>query len=134
MTFKMPAQLKADWLTALRSGAYTQAKYKLEKGTITGGRGFCCLGVLQQVADGQCEMSNDGFADYPTVGWWQDHGCQFPELSEHLDSPDVYLGAPIAPQLLDHTDHPVSVGVLNDVVGLNFNQLADLIEAQVETV
>lgn len=41
----MDAKLKADWVKALRSGEYKQARFRLK----TEG-GFCCLGVLCEVA------------------------------------------------------------------------------------
>lgn len=41
----MDAKLKADWVKALRSGKYRQARMALRKEG-----GFCCLGVLCRVA------------------------------------------------------------------------------------
>lgn len=41
----MKAELKARWLTALRSGTYVQAREHLHTP-----EGFCCLGVLCDVA------------------------------------------------------------------------------------
>lgn len=40
----MDAKLKADWVKALRSGKYSQAKDALKCGG-----GFCCLGVLADI-------------------------------------------------------------------------------------
>ena len=37
----MNSQIKQKWVDALRSGKYTQGKYRLYSGS-----GFCCLGVL----------------------------------------------------------------------------------------
>lgn len=38
-------ELRQKWLDALRSGAYTQAHYRMKVGN-----GFCCLGVALDVA------------------------------------------------------------------------------------
>ena len=37
----MNTQIKQQWVTALRSGEYTQARWNLQTE-----QGFCCLGVL----------------------------------------------------------------------------------------
>jgi len=42
----MTPELKALWLNALRSGEYSQTY-----GTLKGGAGYCCLGVLCHVAN-----------------------------------------------------------------------------------
>lgn len=44
---KMDPELKARWLTALRSGQYKQGQGKLRSGDEC----FCCLGVLGDVLD-----------------------------------------------------------------------------------
>lgn len=43
---KMDPTIKTEWVAALRSGAYQQAKYKLRNSD----DGFCCLGVLCELA------------------------------------------------------------------------------------
>ena len=42
----MNPEIKAEWLTALRSGAYKQCK-----GALNRNDGYCCLGVLADVID-----------------------------------------------------------------------------------
>lgn len=49
----MDAQLKADWVKALRSGEFEQARELL-----TDGKGYCCLGVLCKVAGLQLSGGN----------------------------------------------------------------------------
>jgi hypothetical protein len=41
----MKAELKAQWVAALRSGDYKQGRYRLQEAD-----GFCCMGVLCVVA------------------------------------------------------------------------------------
>lgn len=45
----MNPEIKADWLTALRSGEYKQGKGFL-KNEVTGTAKYCCLGVLCELA------------------------------------------------------------------------------------
>lgn len=45
----MDAGIKADWLTALRSGEYKQGKGYL-KNEVIGSPQYCCLGVLCELA------------------------------------------------------------------------------------
>lgn len=51
---KMNPEVKAAWLTALRSGEYTQGRGKLNKGGE-----FCCLGVLCDIAVKQFDIQVD---------------------------------------------------------------------------
>lgn len=51
---KMPAKLKELWLKALRDGEFEQTT-----STLCDGKGYCCLGVLEMVADGMCELDPD---------------------------------------------------------------------------
>lgn len=51
----MDAKLKADWVKALRSGEYRQARGLLKDTT----GGFCCLGILCKVTG--LEIRDDGF-------------------------------------------------------------------------
>jgi hypothetical protein len=46
----MDAKLKADWVTALRSGGFEQCRDELHDGS-----GFCCIGVGYQVLGNDCE-------------------------------------------------------------------------------
>jgi len=52
---KLNPELKSKWLTALRSGEYEQAR-----GDLSRGKGFCCLGVLCQVAGLELEKQSYG--------------------------------------------------------------------------
>lgn len=70
MTLKMKANIKKQWLAALRSGNYQQTASMLHRAGFDGGPdGFCCLGVLCDMArrDGVVEpeqMENEGGERY----------------------------------------------------------------------
>ena len=61
---QMDRKYKAEWLKALRSGEYQQARGKLYDGT-----GYCCLGVLCKVAGSKFVITNPDDvrheSDYP---------------------------------------------------------------------
>lgn len=118
----MNAQIKAEWIAALRSGEYPQ-----DKGMLHGDIGYCCLGVL-------CDLHAKS-----TGGTW---GDDYTYLGEQN-------GLPIEVQKwagLDRTFPLVgdqSLAVLNDGVegwdeeeecdveyepSLPFTEIADLIE------
>lgn len=142
-TFKIPAQLKADWIAALRSGEYKQCKETLVRGLDDGHPApprFCCLGVLQMVADGQIEKpSLGGSLNLPTVGWYKSHGIE-PNLG--LDSPSsrsfsqlteddqfsIHGSCPIG----DDTGSVQSLSYINDELDYDFNSIADIIEQSAE--
>lgn len=47
-----PEEVRAEWVRRLRSGDYEQAKHYLSPMRIDGTRGYCCWGVL-------CEMAKE---------------------------------------------------------------------------
>ena len=146
----MKPEIKARWLTALRSGEYKQAQKALRRvrnapegeqtDTIIG---HCCLGVL-------CEITAP-----ETGGRWSDENKEFFEtdggsersflpnpvryLSE-LDSVDPIISIPIGHPLTKRPDlreiftleegetaYRVWLSVLNDK-GVTFEEIANLIE------
>lgn len=46
----MKPELKSQWIEALRSGKYLQKRGALRKVSASGSVGYCCLGVLCEVA------------------------------------------------------------------------------------
>jgi len=68
ITIEMPKKLLRKWLKALRSG-----KYKQGKGKLYGEGRYCCLGVLQKVADGETEQGKA----MPSINWLKEHGVSF---------------------------------------------------------
>lgn len=125
------------WLTALRSGEYSQAKGRLRKGDEKN-FGYCCLGVLVDL-----EAPNDPYLRTGTV----------PEM-DHLHSWGIkFIGINDTTDRRLNTVNPhgtncpavwydntwVAVTELNDGnyksledKGLSFNEIADLIEKHVQ--
>lgn len=67
-TIIMPQTLLDAWLEALRSGRYAQTCH----GYLQDKTGYCCLGVLEHVADGRVESD-----PLPTVAWLSAHNVVF---------------------------------------------------------
>lgn len=106
------------WLTALRSGEFTQGKnYLHHKGK------YCCLGVMEMVISGEVEGKNA--IAMPTLEWLKAHGITFNE--------DTLVGN--TNPIMLNTDLTVrgSIATLNDEGGLSFPEIADLIEQNLET-
>jgi hypothetical protein len=116
-TIRMPKELLGKWLAALRSGEYRQAARKLE---LDGA--YCCLGVLQHVANGDVERFPSGVAcGLPTPGWLGGNKIEFLNAEGSEDN------APWLPTLHNFAQ------TLNDT-GTTFIELADAIEACAEGV
>ena len=124
---RMPKELKAKWLEALRSGKYRQGMARLRDQS----GGYCCLGVLQEALDGQVEMLSEEMAQfYPTQGWSRDHGLDPGDSfdANHGFDPDLVING-IKARASHHND---GSGDVNSCA--SFAEIADAIEAQVEGV
>lgn len=128
----MNAEIKEQWLKALRGGEYQQAQsflktYRPSKGTI----GYCCLGVLCDLH--RQAMSAKASADEPTPDWSEDleylgeQAALPPEVAEWagLDSEDP--GVRITWPNGEKDFKPLSY--VNDA-GTTFAEIADLIEQE----
>jgi hypothetical protein len=138
---KLNPEFKAKWVAALRSGNYKQAYYSLVDWGPTpehGPRAFCCLGVGCVVSGvDPKELRN---LDVPTRshvdGWWDGDGGPYAlpyDPCVHVDdcwklsddsntllyNPLVHMGC---------VDYHLSE--VNDMLRLNFAQIADIIEQQ----
>ena len=122
----MNQYVKQKWITALRSGEYKQAGGRLRKGDC-----YCCLGVLTDLYDK--DIQNDHH------GWYEEDG----HYGYASDGVTVEATLPrsvmkwadlteCSPTVLEERmGQPVtSLAYLNDKEALDFNQLADIIEAQ----
>lgn len=98
------------WLTALRSGKYSQAREALKKGD-----SFCCLGVL-------CDVAN------PTA-WVEDYWESGDMQSEGNDRPPIELIEQVG---LRDGDMEVLIE-LNDGDREDFAHIADIIEEMIKT-
>jgi hypothetical protein len=102
-TDMMNTKYKTPWIVALRSGEYKQTSEYLKNN-----RGFCCLGVLCDVAGATWDANNkalvDGFKSsgllsYPTLNKFgltgeqqnelahlNDSGKTFAEIADHIEA------------------------------------------------
>lgn len=112
-TQPMNAEVKEQWLKALRSGDYQQGSNRLNRDG-----GFCCLGVL-------CDLH----AKKHRIDWIDGQECQM-YLNE-----SVYLPTRVASWagmgkfgcIAKPDGHVVDLAALNDS-GRTFNEIADVIE------
>lgn len=113
---KMPRELANKWLVALRSGKYKQGTHTLRSISRDNTEDrYCCLGVLQMVAEGETEGLT-----LPTRDWLTRHRIFFrDEAGDSATNPFlVSLGD--------------SVASCNDS-GLSFKFIADAIEDEIES-
>lgn len=64
---KMDPELKARWVAALRSGDYQQVRGWLRATRSDGQLGFCCLGVLCEVAGLRRSVGGESHSFYPEL-------------------------------------------------------------------
>jgi hypothetical protein len=138
----MNPEVKAKWVSALRSGKYQQGKHLLRPTE----NQFCCLGVLcdiaQQEMKGVWEDSEEHAGYYFLYdNSWGDKSSEDSELPFQVmewaelmnENPKVTMNERnIKENYKDiiYTDSKISLAELNDTYGYNFNQLADIIEEQ----
>lgn len=114
ITIRMPKELLAGWLTALRSGEYAQCT-----GTLHDGAGYCCLGVLAKVSGDMPDNVN------LTSTWRDAHKVDFTDQSRKGEwAPD----GPFLPAL------NCNAVIANDSRLHSFAEIADAIEACAEGV
>lgn len=143
---KMNPEIKALWVAALKSGEYKQAHgYLKVKASSEEAAGYCCLGVLCELAakagldikTGEkvvdCGVSGcNTCEDNGRVTYKFDNQESYPPLSVMkwarlpYQNPRVIYGeSPSADSAGE-----VSLASLNDVDKFDFNQIADIIDAQ----
>jgi len=127
----MNAELKAKWLTALRSGEYLQGEGRLFNSQ---DNSYCCLGVLCDISgvgdwDGRAYYVIEGIGS----GWLLPTGMALDIFGTTTDLPDGYY-APDDYANQDGTlpfkghEGTVSLTALNDSGQFTFDQIADVIE------
>ena len=127
-TIRMKREDLEAWLTALRSGKYTQGKgylHGLARNT------YCCLGVLQCAVDGDVEAKELRDGELPSLHWLESHGIQFRGKYEDDSVADPFLPAlgAVASAANDAL-YPFGGGGAHKY---DFNAIADAIEAAAET-
>lgn len=137
---KMNPEVKVLWLAALRGGSYKQAAGHLRKtrGPVDNAEGFCCLGVLCDIAVQQ------GVIPEPTKNAQGVHSygkpCTCYNAYDHGEVEcDATASAGILPSEVgvwagiynggQRGLHRPSLVVLNDR-GTTFEEIADIIEAE----
>lgn len=132
-----PAELRAEWVKALRSDRYTQTQHKLSHH----GK-FCCLGVLCDVANtvaGIGEWDGDDFVCEPDGEGFDHSDTQLPtSVMVAAGVCDEDGGFKINDALREKFPElptgtvSCSLVELNDDYDWDFNQIADLVEASPE--
>lgn len=129
---RMDPAVKAQWLTALRSGEYKQTGGTLKGRTLdddgyaTGPVGFCCLGVLCDV------VAPDGFDEYLPDRFRYLYGDEIetaglPEgMSDRINMDSMGNIGTIQDQDGDY--RAVALYRLNDTDLFTFSQIADVVE------
>jgi len=135
-TITMPADLADNWLAALRSGGYKQGRCRLMTEELNGDKRYCCLGVLQMVADGAVELDLEftyaSRALYvPTKEWLRAHNVCFLGY-RHDENGDRNLTLDCHIPHIPSDDH--SLAYINDNSRKSFVEIADLIEQHLERV
>jgi hypothetical protein len=119
----MPQSSKDTWIKALRSGEYTQGKHKLSTINDDGDTCYCCLGVLQKVISDKVESRKA----LPSKEWADAHGMAFSPHGRRYNQTDANPTFAMAGKV-------VPLAALNDAFNYSFEQIADLIETQIEGV
>jgi hypothetical protein len=105
----MDPELKAKWLEALRSGRYAQTREYLRQDG-----GFCCLGVLCDIANPEAWTEGEGWL-YENEEIREVDTCELPvPFRRNIGISDIR-----EQQLIE----------LNDEAKASFEQIADWIEA-----
>lgn len=134
----MNAEIKAQWVAALRSGEYRQGRSQLRTETPDGHR-YCCLGVLCDLAakagighwfdnvfyktDVDTHYSEDYSATIPPEFVWKWAGYTA------TDSAGFLIKDPIVAAQVDSKTSESLVG-LNDNWNWSFEEIANAVEAE----
>lgn len=125
-TQTMNQYVKRKWVAALRSGEYKQTGGRLRKGDC-----YCCLGVLTDLYDKDIQNDHhEWYEEDGQYGYASDGGIVEATLPESVMKwADLKECNPTVKE--ERMGKPLtSLAYLNDNEGLDFNQLADIIEAQ----
>lgn len=129
---KLDPDIKAKWLTALRSGDYKQGQNYLHYTETYDGQKadyYCCLGVLCDIAVKEGVVEVEEQSDDGVVRWAYDWSGTMPtsvvaKWAYATDSLNVDRNAWLVPV----SDRLCSLSELNDDRGFSFAQIADVIE------
>lgn len=134
----MNKQVIQEWVDALRSGEYPQTKGRLQRTQPDRYEsetkpGFCCLGVLCEVAVKHNVIQRTGADSVGDVGYGAPHRHSdvFPTMpvQDWVGVNDFIVTVEIEVNGEPQTDR-IAVTELNDVHGFTFDQIADLVESE----
>lgn len=127
----MREDVKKKWVAALRSGEYAQTRNYLAVTEVVKDSlikpGFCCLGVLCEVA-----IENGVPLEVDTINSKSFGYKEYDEMSGNLPpSVKKFAGINVESVLeVPYEGDIHNLATLNDVYGLDFNQIADIIERE----
>ena len=123
MSKKMNPEVKAKWLEALRNGKYKQGRAFLRTEN-----GFCCLGVL-------CDLYQK---EHSEISQWKGNG--FHSINGKRNEEHWTTAPPVVEEWADFPIHEsfrvpdleikYTLMSMNDGLGMNFSEIADVIEKQ----
>lgn len=120
---KMNPEVKVKWLSALRSGEYTQGRAALRRmNKKTGREEFCCLGVLCDIAEKEGIVASLLVDDYYSYGAWAASGSLPSEVME-------WAGLPSNPSAND-PEYDTALTYMNDIYAFPFETIALIIEKE----
>lgn len=123
----MNKDVKEKWVRALRSGEYEQTGGALAKPTDLGGINYCCLGVLCELAVAEGVVTRHMTNPISRMAY-----INYGNRRETQELPDEVIewaGLIGRDPSIQDGDEPSSLAFANDG-GMNFDQIADLIEEQ----
>jgi hypothetical protein len=136
MSKKMNPEVKAKWLSALRSGNFKQTREKL---TANNRQSYCCLGVLcelyrQETGNGRWKVNENYDGNYDNNKYaFLGADCMPPdEVIKWAGLPaDSQNDVPVGerPRKWGHGVETVTIAGLNDD-GKSFAEIADIIESK----
>jgi len=138
----MNPKVKAQWVSALRSGKYHQGKNLLRPNEDT----YCCLGVLCDLAEKESIGKYDRSEEHMGYTFWYDNSFEerWNEDSElpypvmkwaklESENPKIKMNEKNIKEgykNIIREDSLITLAELNDNFAYNFNELANLIEEQ----
>jgi hypothetical protein len=117
----MKTEIKQKWVEALRSGEYTQGKFRLYNG-----RSYCCLGVLCNLYMNEKNETWYYLTSETSDNYYCDGESELLPVAV-MDWAELNSGNG---DPLVNVDVAHSLAELNDTLKYTFAQIADVIEAQ----
>lgn len=121
----MNPEVKQKWVEALRSG-----KYKQGQGALRTGDGYCCLGVLCELAVKEGVAIRDQLFYGSPVDFRSDREDLVLPLVVSAWAGLSSVSPEVPSQIGEGSRDKVGLAELNDTYGADFERIADVIEEQ----